>query len=110
MKAQSTRTYNLHLFLCFLMELYRNVDFHYMYVSPANNHLSDGQIYLVYTQQNSLDCNLDHTRDCHLDHGPDDEPTHMGYSLFNITKSVTIVFIVQSLFDDLESQFTQYLD
>ena len=45
--------------------------------------------YSVYTEQSYLDCDLD----C----DPEDAPVATGNSLFNITKSVTLLFIVQSL-------------
>ena len=48
----------------------------------------------VYMEQNYLDRNRDAN--------PEAAPVYTGHSLFNITKNVTIVFIVQSLFDDPE--------
>ena len=41
--------------------------------------------------------------DRYLDSDPEDAPVNMGYSLFDITKSVTLLFIVQSLLDDPET-------
>ena len=52
----------------------------------------------VYTKQNYLDHNLV----CYLDRDPVDTSVYTGLSLFNITKRVTIVFIVKSLFDGPE--------
>ena len=51
--------------------------------------------YPVYKEQIYLDCDEVSDLDGHLDHDPDDVPVYAGHSLFNIT----IVFIVQSLFD-----------
>ena len=44
----------------------------------------------VYTKQNYLDRNLD----CYLG---EEAPVYTGRSLFNITKIVTLLFVVQSL-------------
>ena len=55
---------------------------------------SSTQFNTVYTEQNYLGCDLD----CYLDYDPEDAPVYTEHSLFNITKSVMIVFIVQSLF------------
>ena len=49
-------------------------------------------------EQNDLDCDLD--RD--LDRILENAPIYTGHSMFIITKSITFVFIVQSLFDDKE--------
>ena len=50
-----------------------------------------------YTEKNDLDHDLDCNLDCYLDLDPEDAPVYTGHSLFNITKSVTLLFIVQSL-------------
>ena len=47
--------------------------------------------------QNYLDRYLE---DINLLCVPENSPIYIGYSLFNITKQVTFVFIVQLLFDD----------
>ena len=46
----------------------------------------------VYMEQNYLG----------HDHNPEDAPIYTGDLLFNITKSITLQFIVRSLFDDPE--------
>ena len=58
--------------------------------------------YPIYTEQNYLDRDLDGYLGRHMDPNPEDAPTFMGHSLFKITDSVTIVFIVQSLSDGPE--------
>ena len=40
-----------------------------------------------------LDCDLD----CDLDRDPEDLPVYIGHSLFNTTKRITLLLIVQSL-------------
>ena len=40
---------------------------------------------------------LDRKLDCNLDRDPEDVPVNTGHSLFNITKCITLLFIVQSL-------------
>ena len=44
-------------------------------------------------EQNYLDSDPDGNLDCDLDHDPEDAPICMCHSLFDITKSVIIVFI-----------------
>ena len=51
------------------------------------------RLYPVYTEQNYLDRNLD----WNLDRDPDDASVYTGHELFNITKIVTLLVIVQSL-------------
>ena len=50
-----------------------------------------------YTEKKDLDRDLDCNLDCYLDRNQEDAPIYTGHSLFNITKSVTLLFIVQSL-------------
>ena len=62
-----------------------------------------GVIYPVYMEQNYLDSfNLDCNLDYYLDRDPEEAPIYMRHSLFNITKTITIAFIVKSLFDGPE--------
>ena len=49
-----------------------------------------GEIYIPVTQSKT-------DLDCDLDCDPIDAPVSMGHSLFNITKSITLLFIVQAL-------------
>ena len=49
--------------------------------------------YPVYTGHNYLDRDLD----SNLERDPEDVPVYMGHSLFNTTKRITLLFIVQSL-------------
>ena len=51
----------------------------------------------VYTEQNYLDCDLDCKLDRYLDPNQEDAPVYTGHSLFNTTKCVPLLFIVQSL-------------
>ena len=53
-------------------------------------------------EQNYLGRNLDFNLDRYLDSDPEDTPVYTGHSFFIITKSVTVAFIVQSLFDGPE--------
>ena len=55
-------------------------------------------------EENHLDRDLDSDHNGYLDGDCDlaDAPVYTGHSLFNITKSVTVVFIVQPLFDGPE--------
>ena len=53
---------------------------------------------LKLTDQNYLDCDLDP----YLVHNSEDASIYTGHSLIDITKSVTIVSNVQSLFDGPE--------
>ena len=48
---------------------------------------------LFTLSKNYLDCNLD----CDLDSDIEDVPVYTGHSLFNTTKHITFLFIVQSL-------------
>ena len=57
-------------------------------------------LYPIYTEQNFLDRALDSDPDHHLDRYLEDAIVYTGHSFFNITKSATIVFIVEKLFDD----------
>ena len=50
-------------------------------------------------EQNYLDHNIDCNLDYHLDSNPEDASVYIGHLLFNLTKSIMIVFIVQSLCD-----------
>ena len=50
----------------------------------------------VNTEQNYLDHDLDRNLDYDLDCNPEDVPSDNGYSLFNTTKRITLLFIVQS--------------
>ena len=57
-------------------------------------HVIKHRIYCpVYTVQNYPDRHLDR----YLHRDPEDAPVNMGHSLFNITKIVILLFIVQSL-------------
>ena len=49
--------------------------------------------YPVCTGHNYLDRDLD----SNLERDPEDVPVYMGHSLFNTTKRITLLFIVQSL-------------
>ena len=49
-------------------------------------------LYPVYMKQNYIDRNLDH----YLDRYPEDMPVYTAHPLFNIIKSITFLFIVQS--------------
>ena len=44
-----------------------------------------------------LDRDLDSNLDCHLDRDPEVVPVYTGHSLFNTTKRITLLFIVQTL-------------
>ena len=46
--------------------------------------------------KNYLDCDVDCDVDRDLDHDPEDVPVYMGHSLFNSTKGIILLFIVQS--------------
>ena len=61
-----------------------------------------GDFYPLYPEQNNLDRNSESNVDHYLDCVPEDGAVYMGHSLFNITKSVTVVFILQPLFDGPE--------
>ena len=52
---------------------------------------------LFILSKNYLDRNLDHKLDFDLDCDPEDVPVYTGHSLFNTTKHITLLFIVQSL-------------
>ena len=54
-------------------------------------------------EANYLNHDLDHDFDLHLDRETKDTPFYTGHLLFKITKSVTIVFIVQPLLDGPDS-------
>ena len=55
----------------------------------TNNPFTRSKNYLDH----DLDCNLH----CNLDRHPEDVPIYKGHSLFNTTKGITLMFIVQSL-------------
>ena len=44
-----------------------------------------------------LDCDLDSNLDCNLDRDPEVVPVYTGHSLFNTTKCITLLLIVQTL-------------
>ena len=51
-----------------------------------------------FTQsKNYLDRDLDSNLDCNLDRDPEVVPVYTGHSLFNTTKRITLLFIVQTL-------------
>ena len=47
-----------------------------------------GDIYPVYTEQNSLKRDLNHYLDHYLDPDPEDGPVYTGQSMLNVTKSL----------------------
>ena len=63
--------------------------------------VKDGSTELTYTpftgSKNYLDHYLDRNLDTDLGHNPEDVPIYTGHSLFNTTKCITLLFIVQSL-------------
>ena len=60
-------------------------------ISPTNT---------PFTQsKNYLDRDLDSNLDCNLDRDPEVVPVYTGHLLFNTTKRITLLFIVQTLLD-----------
>ena len=59
----------------------------------TNTAFTRSQIY----QDRDLDCDLDCDLDRNLDCNPEDILIYTGHSLFNTTKHITLLFIVQSL-------------
>ena len=53
--------------------------------------------YPIYTEQNDLDLNLDCDLDGYLDCDLEDASVYTGHSLFDKTKSITLLFTAQSL-------------
>ena len=58
-------------------------------------------IFTSYTpftlSKNYPDHDLDSNLDCDLDCDPEDVPVYTGHPLFNTTKRITLLFVVQSL-------------
>ena len=61
-------------------------------------HHSAQVTYTTFTRsKNYVDRDLDGNLDCDLDRNPVDVPVYMVHSLFNTTKHIKLLFIVQSL-------------
>ena len=90
-----------------LFELKTTLMIMYMFVCIIYQFICDSCIILIYhifltntiftRSKNYVDRDLDSNLDCNLDRNPQDVPVYMGNSLFNTTKRITLLFIVQSL-------------
>ena len=65
----------------------------YIYTSFFSPKLLNYSLFTL--SKNYLDHDLDSNLDCNLDWDPDDVPVYTGHSLFNTTKRITLLFIVQ---------------